>query len=81
MRRVEIKSEGKSEVTWEKEGKTEGMLGKQKKSIEGHRISWKSTALPGIPQNSMEGKGWEPWKVLEGHQQEGVGMFWNKVGR
>ena len=31
MRRVEIKSEGKSEVTWEKEGKTEGMLGKQKK--------------------------------------------------
>ena len=31
MRRVEIKSEGKTKVTWGKEGKTEGMLGKQKK--------------------------------------------------
>ena len=46
MRRVEIKSEGKTEVTWGKEGKTEGMLGKQKKRygrswnfIEGHSSS------------------------------------------
>ena len=58
MRRVEIKSEGKTEVTWGKEGKTEEMLGKQKKR---YGRSW----------NVMEGKGWEPWKVLERHQQEG----------
>ena len=31
MRRVEIKSEGKTEVTWGKEGKAEGMIGKWKK--------------------------------------------------
>ena len=27
MRRVEIKSEGRTEVTWGKEGKAEGMIG------------------------------------------------------
>ena len=31
MRRVEIKSEGKTEVTWGKEGRAEGRIGKQKK--------------------------------------------------
>ena len=31
MRRVEIKSKGKTEVTWGKEGKAEGRIGKQEK--------------------------------------------------
>ena len=68
MRRVEIKSEGKTEITWGKEGKAEGMIRKQKKR---YGRSWNLMERHSSSRNPMEGKGWEPQKVLERHQQEG----------
>ena len=58
MRRVEIKSEGKSEVTWEKEGKTGNVREAEKevwKVMEFHRRAQLFQESHGIPWKEKGG--------------------------
>ena len=66
MRRVEIKSEGKTEITWGKEGKAEGMIRKQKKR---YGRSWNLMERHSSSRNPMEFHGRKRVGTSEGSRK------------